>query len=286
MPGRSPARPPRFTLPTRAAGAARHQRFALAVSVAFHVALLVVLVATDSVRLPDLASLFEEPPAGARGERVVFLPIDALAGPRTTADPAAAIRASEAGPIAPPAENRGVPAPADRADEPGAGPPGAAPDAGAGNAGGSGGAPTSGTVASERFRRAVQALRPRSLSPLLNGGTIDGVRRDDERAAMRAYARIRALNDSILAEVEAGRRATDWTWTDEQGRRWGISPGKLHLGGIEIPLPVGTTSQTDRDLMREWQEIQAQAERGEIDETFDDRVEAIRAQRDAERSQE
>jgi hypothetical protein len=59
------------------------------------------------------------------------------------------------------------------------------------------------------------------------------------------------------------------------------------MGGIEIPLPVSTTgSREDRDLVREWEEIQAQAERGAIDETFDERIEAIRARRDAERAEE
>ena len=83
--------------------------------------------------------------------------------------------------------------------------------------------------------------------------------------------------------MERERRATDWTYTDEQGRRWGVSPGKLHLGGIEIPLPLNFTTPEQRERIREWQEIQAQAEQGAIDETFDDRVEAIRQQRESER---
>lgn len=135
-----------------------------------------------------------------------------------------------------------------------------------------------------RFEEAIEALRPRLLDPRLQPGNADALRTDDERAALRAYARINALNDSILAAMERGRRATDWTFTDAEGRRWGVSPGKLHLGGLELPLPL-TFSPTpeQRERIREWSEIQAQAERGAIGETFDERVEAIREARDADR---
>lgn len=138
--------------------------------------------------------------------------------------------------------------------------------------------------ARDRFSEAIEALRPRLLDPRLRPGNADALRTDDERAALRVYARINALNDSILAEMERGRRATDWTWTDSEGRRWGVSPGKLHLGGLELPLPL-TFSPTpeQRERIREWNEIQAQAERGAIGQTFDERVEAIREARDAER---
>ena len=50
---------------------------------------------------------------------------------------------------------------------------------------------------------------------------------------------IRDSNDSIAAAIEAARAATDWTHTDDEGKRWGVSPGKIHLGDITIPLPFG-----------------------------------------------
>ena len=50
---------------------------------------------------------------------------------------------------------------------------------------------------------------------------------------------IRDSNDSIAAAMEAERAATDWTHTDDEGKRWGLSPGKIHLGDITIPLPFG-----------------------------------------------
>ena len=143
--------------------------------------------------------------------------------------------------------------------------------------------PTTQTPARDRFSEAVEALRPRLLDPRLRPGNLDALRTDHERAALRAYARIHALNDSILAEIERGQRGTDWTWTDEEGRRWGLSPGKLHLGGVEIPLPAFSPTADQRERYREWAEIRAQADQGAIDETFVDRVEAIRERRDAER---
>lgn len=52
-------------------------------------------------------------------------------------------------------------------------------------------------------------------------------------------AAIEAGHDSAAAEAERARRALDWTHTDEDGRRWGVSPGKIHLGDVTIPLPFG-----------------------------------------------
>ena len=259
------------------------RRLGIGLSVGLHLLLLFVLLTTDAVRLPDLASLLEDPVAGGGRESVVYLPIDGFPRPGGSAAPAP-VEELSAPVFRAPASARRIPAAAAPAGSTGGfvdGGPGARPvDAGGANAGG-------GETGVARFNRTVDLLRPRGLDPRLQPGSIDALRTDHERAALRAYARIRALNDSILAEMAAGERALDWTWTDEQGRRWGISPGKLHLGGIEIPLPVSTApSREQRDLMREWTEIQAQAEQGAIDETFDDRVDAIRARRDAERSGE
>lgn len=140
------------------------------------------------------------------------------------------------------------------------------------------------TPARDRFAEALEALRPRLLDPRLRPGNAEALRTNEERAMLRVYARINALNDSILAQMERERRATDWTYTDADGRRWGVSPGKLHLGGIEIPLPLSfSPTPEQRERILEWHEIQAQAEQGFIDETFDDRVDAIREQREADR---
>lgn len=135
----------------------------------------------------------------------------------------------------------------------------------------------------------LDALRPRLGDPRLWVGP-DAAEARDERARLRAYARLRAWNDSIALADERARRATDWTFTDDEGRRWGVSPGKLHLGDIEIPLPVGfAPSPGQRDELnariRAWEEIQAQADRAGIRAEFDDRVRAIREQREAARAE-
>jgi len=138
------------------------------------------------------------------------------------------------------------------------------------------------------FSAAVEALRPRYYDPRLFGTDAADLRTAEERAALRAYARLRQWNDSTAMEAERARRATDWTYTDAQGRRWGFSPGKIHLGNLELPLPVAFSPPPgQRDLIRsrvlEWEAIQAQAARAEIDEEFNERVRAIRERMDAER---
>lgn len=50
---------------------------------------------------------------------------------------------------------------------------------------------------------------------------------------------IRSSNDSLAAALEAARAATDWTHTDDEGKKWGVSPGRIHLGDLTIPLPFG-----------------------------------------------
>lgn len=142
------------------------------------------------------------------------------------------------------------------------------------------------TPARDRFNEAIEALRPRLLDPRLRPGNAADLRTDHERAVLRVYARINALNDSLMAEAARRGGATDWTWTDEDGRRWGVSPGKLHLGNLEIPLPLNFDTPEQRARVLEWNEIQAQAERAAIGETFDERVEAIRRERERQRSEE
>ncbi|CAN5822868.1 hypothetical protein BH23GEM6_BH23GEM6_26650 [soil metagenome] len=46
---------------------------------------------------------------------------------------------------------------------------------------------------------------------------------------------------------ERARRSTDRTRTDASGRRWGASPGKIHLGGVTLPAPTLTPPPGQRD---------------------------------------
>lgn len=50
---------------------------------------------------------------------------------------------------------------------------------------------------------------------------------------------LEAMHDSAVAQAERTRAALDWTRTDEDGNKWGVSPGRIHLGKITVPLPFG-----------------------------------------------
>jgi len=110
-----------------------------------------------------------------------------------------------------------------------------------------------------------------------------------EAARARLADRVREINDSIEAERLAAERATDWTFTDKDGRRWGISPGKLHLGDVTIPLgqssftpPPGRRDEFNA-LVRNWQEVEQQASRAVVTDNIKERVKAIRERKDKER---
>jgi len=98
---------------------------------------------------------------------------------------------------------------------------------------------------------------------------------------------IAALGDSAAAIAEAQRRGTDWTFMDSRGRRWGISPGQIHLGDITIPLPFGFVPPPNTlaaRRAREDAEIANQAARQEVNQALRGRAAEIRRRRDAERA--
>ncbi|CAN5846430.1 hypothetical protein BH23GEM6_BH23GEM6_15110 [soil metagenome] len=81
---------------------------------------------------------------------------------------------------------------------------------------------------------------------------------DRERYQVHIQARIDAMNDSIRGDAERARRATDWTVTDKEGRRWGLSPEGLHLGGVTVPpqlvpRPAATGDNQSQERQREEQ---------------------------------
>ena len=101
---------------------------------------------------------------------------------------------------------------------------------------------------------------------------------------------IQQFNDSIAAEAEARRRGTDWTITTKDGKKWGIEPGKIHLGSITLPLPVafntppGRRDEANARASR-WADIEYQANKEIGRQSFNDRVKAIRARKEKEREE-
>lgn len=110
-----------------------------------------------------------------------------------------------------------------------------------------------------------------------------------QRLELELAARIAAANDSAAAADAAARRATDWTYTDDEGRRWGVSPGQLHLGDVTLPLPFSFgVNPAMRDAANrrawEWQEIERGAAAGLRRDSWKERAAAIRERRDRERA--
>ncbi len=141
---------------------------------------------------------------------------------------------------------------------------------------------------------AAERLRPRAEDLRLWGPVDPALAEvsDLERARLGIEARLGAYNDSIAAFEGAAARALDWTTTDAQGNRWGVSPGRLHLGKFSIPIPnvIGLgVSQTQlqqlADRQWEWQEINRGAAAGAVRASWKERGEAIRERKDRERAE-
>ena len=109
---------------------------------------------------------------------------------------------------------------------------------------------------------------------------------DEQIARIWLLAELEALGDSMALAEELARRGTDWTYTDSLGRRWGVSPGQLHLGDVTIPLPFafgvppGRAEQV-RNRMWEWDAIERGAASGDILRTWRQRDEQIRRRMEA-----
>lgn len=102
------------------------------------------------------------------------------------------------------------------------------------------------------------------------------------------YARLGAIADSMYAAGVAAERALDWTVTDDDGNKWGFSPGKIHLGKITLPLPFNFSPPPGRreeynNRIDGWTAIQRQAGQAAILEALEERAKAIRARNDSTR---
>ena len=114
---------------------------------------------------------------------------------------------------------------------------------------------------------------------------------DAQKAQLELNIAIAEISDSIAILAASGRRATDWTYTDKQGRKWGISPGalggaQLNLGDVVIPLPLAFRTPMSAEAVRlawQYQDIENHADRAEALAVLRDRAAEIRRRRDAER---
>jgi hypothetical protein len=139
-------------------------------------------------------------------------------------------------------------------------------------------------------RNAAERLQPRTRDGRLWAPLPEEITAltDEQRIENLLYARLQDLNDSTAAAAARALASTDWTHTDENGNKWGVSPGKLHLGPVTLPLPFsfGTPPGATGDLVRLQQleaEIRRAAGQGALDETAKERADAIRKRRDEER---
>ncbi len=108
---------------------------------------------------------------------------------------------------------------------------------------------------------------------------------------LNVHAAIEAGRDSARAEAERARAALDWTHTDEDGKMWGVSPGRIHLGDIEVPLPFGFGPPPDYSGDRaEWAFRMADIDRAQgtlaARRSWKERLEAMRLRREARRAEE
>lgn len=136
-------------------------------------------------------------------------------------------------------------------------------------------------------RTAADRLAPRVVDPRLWRPVVLIPREPTlDEVEARISAAVELLSDSALAEAEAAVRARDWTVEDASGDRWGISPGKLHLGKLTLPLPIWfPVDQETAAANEQWYELEQQLDRARILESFEDRVRAIRERRDRERAE-
>ena len=137
----------------------------------------------------------------------------------------------------------------------------------------------------------AELLRPNLSNPILwealTSGFLDITL--EQREQLLIASALARWNDSAATSLAAEAAAMDWTYTDDDGKRWGVSPGRIHLGDITLPLPFGFGTAVGKrdevnDLLWQWDELYRQGVRAEVTETWRDRAEAIRMRRDRERT--
>lgn len=262
---------PATTLRDRRRAFSRLLRYGLAISAVLH--LLLLFLYQPFRGIPGGSTL---PPSGEPST-----PVESGVQLMALRELPAGAEAPEA-PVEPldeeePEEEPELPRPPSSDRLPGQGPPGAVGD------------PAEAPPQAEPARRsAAELLRPGALDPALFGEMELPPLSEEERYRLQLAGRLEAWEDSVRTEMERAARATDWTYTDEEGNRWGISPGRIHLGKFSLPLPVGFATPPglrDEIQRRGWEsaEIRRGAIEQDLFETQQERIREIRARREAER---
>ena len=137
----------------------------------------------------------------------------------------------------------------------------------------------------------AERLQPRSVDPRLWAPIDEQYLEltEEERARLLIEGLIQTYNDSLAIAQALSERATDWTFTDDQGRRWGLSPGRLHLGDFSVPLPAIETprGRIESALARQFitDDLARAAVTAQIRDTWSERARAIRERLELERQQ-
>jgi hypothetical protein len=105
-----------------------------------------------------------------------------------------------------------------------------------------------------------------------------------ERAELLLHGMIQSWNDSMAVAEALSERARDWTFTDSEGRRWGLAPGRLYLGDFSIPLPgsLELSPGPSDDWIRD--DLARGAANAAIQETWTERARVIRQRMEADRA--
>ena len=138
--------------------------------------------------------------------------------------------------------------------------------------------------------RAAEVMRVRSSDHRLWRAALPEIFEltEAERLQLGLAGLLAAWHDSVAIALAAETAFTDWTMTDDQGNRWGVSNGKLHLGSLTLPLPVnfgGNMWQAERASRRAWEDadilnnLNSQAARA----SWGERAKAIRERKDRKR---
>ena len=145
----------------------------------------------------------------------------------------------------------------------------------------------------ERYRSAAERLRvgegdPRLWAPL-DRELVEPT--PDQLLALRILAAVEASNDSAAAVAERLAQDMDWTYTDDEGKRWGVSPGRIHLGDVEIPMPFGFGPPPDYNGdQADWAFRMADIERAAgtlaARQSWRERMEVMRLRREARRAEQ